>query len=165
MKLFKKMSIELVLPFVSAWFLMTVLVDIVAIPAVFRNSSSIVDAGKIGMTVFGRFNSFEIVFGIIVLIGSVVNYKILKNKKWLYFAVPLFFLSFIYKFYMTPMITNTTYEIHKTQVSDPQYAVLQSQHAEYHTLYRYFDSGKLLFLLVFAGVVLSDRMRSNKEIQ
>ncbi|MBY0412633.1 MAG: hypothetical protein K2Q18_00635, partial [Bdellovibrionales bacterium] len=67
MNTFKKIGIELVLPIVIAWFLMTVLVDIVTIPTVFRNSTSITDAGKIGMTVFGRFNVFEIVFALIVL--------------------------------------------------------------------------------------------------
>lgn len=154
----KKISIELVLPFIVAWFLMTVLVDIVTIPTVFRNSTSIVDAGKIGMTVFGRFNAFEIVFAVIVLIGSVVNYKFKKNKKWLFFAAPLLILSLVYKFYMTPMITNTTYEIHKTAVSDPMYAELQSRHAEYHNMYRYLDTSKLIFLLVFIGFVLRDQV-------
>lgn len=164
MKILKKISVEMVLPFLLAWFLMTVLVDIVTIPTVFRNSSSITDAGKIGMTVFGRFNAFEIVFSVIVLIGSIVNYKVLKNKKWIFFAAPLVVLACVYKFYMTPMITNTTYEIHKTIVSDPRYAELQSQHAHYHNMYRYFDSSKLIFLLVFMGVVLGDRVKSNKEI-
>ena len=164
MRNLKKVSVEMVLPLIVAWFLMTVLVDIVTIPTVFRNSSSITDAGKIGMTVFGRFNIFEIVFAFFVLIGAIVNFRILKNRKWLYFAAPLFLLSLVYKFYMTPMITNTTYEIHKTEVSDPQYAVLQSRHAEYHNLYRTLDSSKLLFLLIFVGVVLSDRVKSNKEI-
>ena len=165
MKNLKKVSVEMVLPFITAWFLMTVLVDIFTIPAVFRNSTNIVDAGKIGMTVFGRFNIFEIIFAVIVLVGSIINLKTVNNKKWIFFSVPLLFLSLLYNFYMTPMITNTTYEIHATNVLDPIYAVLQSRHAQYHTLYRYFDTGKLIFLLVFGGVVLVDRVKSNKDIQ
>lgn len=164
MRSFKKISVEMVLPFLLAWFLMTILVDIVTVPTVFRNSSSLVDAGKIGMAVFGRFNSFELIFSLLVLIGAVVNFKVLKNKKWLLFALPLVFWACLYKFYMTPMITSTTYEIHKTEVSDPRYVELQTQHAYYHTLYRYFDSSKLVYLLIFMGVVLSDRVKSNKEI-
>lgn len=160
----QKTFIELTLPIVVAWFLMTVLVDIVTIPTVFRNSSSIVDAGKIGMKVFGTFNTFEVIFGLIVTIGAIHNFKRNKNKKWLFFALPLLIWANLYKFCMTPMITNTTYEIHKTEVSDPRYAELQSQHAYYHNMYRYFDSTKLLVLLVFAGVVLSDRVRAQKEI-
>lgn len=164
MKALKKISIEMVLPILVAWFLMTVLVDIVTVPTVFRNSSNIVDAGKIGMTVFGRFNAFEVVFSLLVLTGAIVNFKVLKNKKWLIFAAPLVFWACLYKFYMTPMITHTTYEIHKTEVTDPRYVELQSQHAYYHNLYRYFDTSKLIYLLVFMGVVLSDRVKSNKEI-
>lgn len=165
MKTLKRISVELVLPFILAWFLMTVLVDIVTIPTVFRNSTSITDAGKIGMTVFSRFNSFEIVFGFIVLIGSIVNFKSTQNKKWLFIAVPLVILSFVYKFHMTPMITSLTYQIHATQVTDPAYIVLQSDHAAYHTMYRYFDSTKLFVLLGFFIMVLFDRIKSNKEIQ
>ena len=164
MKTLKKISLEMVLALILSWFLMTVLVDIVTIPTVFRNSSSITDAGKIGMTVFGRFNSFEIVFALLVFIGSAINYKSLKNKKWLLFSIPLLILSFIYKFYMTPMITQTTFDIHATAASDPMYAILQSRHAQYHNIYKMFDSTKLIVLLVFGGVVLFDRLKSNKEI-
>lgn len=164
MKIFKKISVEIVLPFLLAWFLMTVLVDIVTVPTVFRNSTNIVDAGKIGMIVFGRFNTFELAFSLFILIGALVNFKVLKNKKWIVMATPLVFWACLYKFYMTPMITATTYEIHKTEVSDPRYVELQSQHAYYHTMYKSFDSAKLIYLLVFMGVVLSDRVKSNKEI-
>lgn len=159
----KKISVELVLPFILAWLLMTVLVDIITVPTVFRNSSSIVDAGKIGMIVFGRFNIFEIIFGVIILIGAMINFRSTGNKKWLYFSIPLLILSLVYKFYMTPMITDTTFEIHKTAVADPMYAVLQSRHAMVHNMYKYFDSSKMLVLLIFAVVVLSDRVREAKK--
>lgn len=159
----KKVLVELVLPLILAWFFMTVLVDIVTIPTVFRNSSNIVDAGKIGMKVFGTFNRFEIIFGLIVVAGSYFNLCLNCSGKWLYFAVPLSILSFIYTFYMTPMITNTTFEIHQTAVSSPLYAELQSKHAQYHNLYRTLDSSKLLVLLVFAGKVLFDRVKGKKE--
>jgi hypothetical protein len=164
MKILKKFFIEMTLPFILSWFLMTILVDMVAVPTIFRNSSNIIDAGKIGMIIFGRFNSFEIFFALMVFIGSVINYKVLKNTKWLFFSLPLFLLVISYKFYMTPMITETTYEIHKTLISDPMYVVLQSRHAEFHNLYRLLDSIKLFVLLFFGSVVLFDRLKSNKEI-
>lgn len=163
MKTFKKIMIEMVLPFITAWFLMTVLVDIITIPTVFRNSSNITDAGKIGMTVFSRFNSIEVFFGAAVLIGSFANLKVHDNKKWLFIAIPMFVLPFIYKFHMTPMITSLTYQIHATDVADPAYAVLQSEHASYHTMYRYFDSAKLFVLLGFFIMVLMDKIKMTKE--
>lgn len=163
MNTLKKISIELVLPVVLAWFLMTVLVDIVTIPTVFRNAGSIEAAGKIGMKVFGTFNKFEIVLGLIALIGAFENFKGHRNKKWLFFAVPLSILTFVYTFYMTPMITNTTFEIHQTAVGTPLYAELQSKHAMIHNMYRNFDATKLVVLLVFAGVVLFDQVKRKKE--
>ena len=162
MNTFKRVMIELVLPVITAWFLMTILVDIITIPAVFRNSSSIVDAGKIGMIVFGRFNFFEIFFAVVVLAGSYFNWRFNCNGKWVVFAVPLLILSILYTFYMTPMITNITYEIHQTNVQDPMYAVLQSRHAQFHNLYRYFDSSKLLYLLVFGIKVIYDKMKKSQ---
>lgn len=162
MKTFKKIVIELVLPFILCWFFMTVLVDIITIPTVFRNSRSIEDAGKIGMIVFGRFNYFEIFFGFSILAGSLISWGH-GNKKWFYFALPLFTLSLLYTFYMTPMITNTTFSINQTEVTDPLYAVLQSQHARFHTLYRYFDMTKIFVLLAFSIVTLADRVRSHQE--
>lgn len=164
MKTLKKINIEMVLPFIVAWFFMSVLVDIVTIPTVFRNSTSIIDAGKIGMTVFGRFNIFEIIFGLITLGGSVLMAKEMRNRKWLIFAVPLLVMAFVYKFYMTPMITNTTYEIHQTDPASPMYATLQEKHALYHNSYRKLEYVKLILLLGFGGVVLAERVRSNKEI-
>lgn len=163
MKTLKRINVEMVLPILVAWFLMTVLVDMVAIPAVFRNSSSILDAGKIGMIVFSRFNFFEVVFGLIVLLGALANVSLLKNKKWLYFVIPLVILSLIYKFHMTPMITNTTWEIQKTDRLDPLYGVLQAQHAYYHNLYKYCDTAKLVYLLVFIGIVITDKIKPHKE--
>lgn len=159
----KKVFIELVLPFIVAWLFMTILVDIITIPTVFRNSSSIIDAGKIGMIVFGRFNVFEIIFSLIILIGAICNLKVYGNKKWLFFAAPLVVWALVYKFHMTPMITNTTYEIHKTAVTDPLYLELQSRHAQYHNLYKYFDTTKMLVLLVFSIVVIADKVKGKYQ--
>ncbi len=159
----KRVAIELVLPVIFAWFFMTVLVDIVTIPTVFRNAGNIEAAGRIGMKVFGTFNRFEIVFGLITLIGAFEKFRATRNKKWLMFALPLSILSFVYTFYMTPMITNTTFEIHQTAVSSPLYAELQAKHAMIHNMYRNFDATKLVVLLVFIGVVLFDQVKLKKE--
>jgi hypothetical protein len=164
MKNFKKFFIEMVLPFILAWFFMTILVDIITIPTVFRNSSNIVEAGKIGMTVFERFNSFEMCFSVFIMIGSYFYWKTYCNRKWFYFAGPLFILTLVYKFYMTPLIINTTIEIQATNVLDPMYAVLQSRHAQYHNFYRNLDTMKLIFLLIFGGKVLFDKIK-NKSVE
>lgn len=64
---------------------------------------------------------------------------------------------------MTPMISQTTLEIQKTSPENPVYIELQKQHAAYHNMYRTMDTAKLFSLLIFSGIVLFDRIKSNKE--
>ncbi|MDO9183689.1 MAG: DUF4149 domain-containing protein [Bacteriovorax sp.] len=157
MKLVKSILVELILPFILCWFFMSVLVDIVAIPTVFKNISNLQEAGKIGMTVFGRFNCFEIFFGSFILLGLLSLKE--KSKLMISISVLLLLLSFFYTFYMTPMIAQTSIKIHQVLVTDPQYELLQKQHNFYHIAYRYFDTVKLLVLLAFAGLVIRFNIR------
>ena len=151
MKVIKSILVELILPFILCWFFMSVLVDIVAIPTVFKNISNLQEAGKIGMTVFGRFNCFEIFFAIFIVLG-VLSFKE-KSKLMICVSLILLLLSLFYTFYMTPMIAQTSIKIHSVAVTDPQYEILGRQHYYYHSLYRYLDTAKLLVLLVFAAFV------------
>jgi hypothetical protein len=152
MKTFKSILVELILPFILCWFFMSVLVDIVAIPTIFKNISNLEEGGRIGMTVFGRFNCFEIFFAVLILLG-LLSYKE-KSKLLIGLSVLLLVLSLFYTFFMTPMIANTSIQIHQLASGNPQFEFLQKQHNYYHILYRYFDTGKLLVLLVFAGMVM-----------
>lgn len=162
MKVTKSLLVEMILPFLVAWFLMTVLVDIVAIPTVFKNVSNLQEGGKIGMTLFGKFNRLEIFLGLVVLAGTLS----IKEKSKLMIGIALVLLSFslFYTFYMTPMIANTSVEMHTVAVTDPQYQVLRNQHNTYHHLYRYFDTSKLLILLVFITITTRFNLkRMHKE--
>ncbi len=153
MKTLKSILSELVLPFFVAWFFMTVLVDIVAVPTVFKYTSNLQEAGKIGMTVFHRFNCFEIFFGVITMIGIFVHTKstsiILKVL-----SVLLVLNALFYTFYMTPMIANLAVQMHSVAPTDSMYAVYRSEHAKFHNLYRYFDTTKLIVLLVMIGLMM-----------
>ncbi len=155
----KKIFIELMLPFIVCWFFMTIFVDIFTIPVVFRSIKSLDEAGMVGMSVFGSFNRFEVFFAVMILLGAFLKFP---KRKLFYFALPLFTLSLLYTFYMTPMITNLTGAIHATTIGEPQYALLQSEHAKFHNLYRMFDMGKLIFLLIFFTVTLLERIQSPK---
>lgn len=162
MKTIKNVLVELVLPFILCWFFMSVLVDIVAIPTIFKNISNLQEGGKIGMTVFGRFNCFEIFFGIFILLGVLSPVK--KSKLMISVSVALLMLSLFYTFYMTPMIAQTSIQIHQLAVTDPQYEILGRQHNYYHALYRYLDTAKLLVLLLFAFLVMRfNILRVHKE--
>ncbi len=155
--------IELILPFLMSWFFMTILVDIIAIPTVFRNLSNIKEAGKIGMIVFRKFNFIEIFFAIMIIFGHLSK----KEKRILDFILTVFLLvlSMTYFFYLTPAIIKTTMVINQTLPLDPNYAVLQSTHAFYHNLYRNLDAMKLFMLLFFIGIKLFYIFKEkNKEL-
>lgn len=160
MSMLKKIIQEIVLPVVLCWLLMTIFVDVFTIPTVFKNSASPETAGKIGMIVFSRFNCFELVFSTLILIAALTRFP---SRKLFYFALPLFSLSLLYNFYMTPMITNLGQALHSTPVGDVQHAIIQSQHAKFHVLYRQFDSAKILGLLVLFIVVLIERVRPKSQ--
>lgn len=152
MKTLKAILVELVLPFIFCWFFMSVLVDIITIPTVFKYTTNLQEAGKIGMTVFHRFNCFEIFFGLFVLLGMLARAN--RSKFFIAISVLLLLNALFYTFYMTPMIANAAIKIHQIAVTDPMYQVLQNQHTTYHNLYRTFDTVKLLVLLFFAGAMI-----------
>jgi hypothetical protein len=161
MKKISSLLTELVLPFLFVWFFTTVLVDIVVIPNVFRTLGDIHSAGKIGMVVFHKFNLFEIFFAAIILSG--IFLKPLRKLWELVTSIILFFLTLIYTFVMTPAITEITHKINQTNISDPVYAELQSNHAFYHNFYRYLDSAKLIILLIFIVATLVLKLRTAKR--
>jgi hypothetical protein len=153
MKTLKAIFSELALPFILCWFFMSVLVDIVAIPTVFKYTTNLIEAGKIGMTVFHRFNCFEIFFAVFIILGIFFQKETPKmHRSLLGLSCVLLGFALFYTFYMTPMIANTSIHIHELAQNDPMYEVLQRQHTTYHNLYRTFDTTKLLVLLMFAGI-------------
>jgi len=147
----KLVLVELVMPLLLSWFLMTILVDIIVIPTfleispVFRKQENWNDR-------FGKFNWMEVMMASLVLIG-VVNRPL--RQPWL-IGLSAFLLCHVlnYALYMTPTITATTMQIHQTNVTDPMFAALQAKHAFYHTFYRYLDTTKLLLLLSFIVINL-----------
>lgn len=161
MKTTKHILSELVLPFLFCWFFMTVLVDIIAIPTVFRNISNLEEGGRIGMTIFGRFNIFENIFGILVLLGVLSHER--KSKLFVGLATSLLILSFVYTFYMTPMIGGLSLKIHQVAVTDPMYEILKKEHGAYHVMYRNFDSIKLFALIFFSVAILRFNLKTNRR--
>ena len=161
MKTVKSILKELVLPFILCWFFMSVLVDVVAIPAVFRNISNLEEGGKIGMIVFGRFNCFEIFFGTFILLG-VLSFRE-KSKLIILTSLSLLILSLFYTFHMTPMIAEASIKIHQISVNDALYEVLKKQQNDYHMLYRSLDTAKLLVLLVFAILVVRLNIKKDQK--
>jgi hypothetical protein len=149
-RVIKYLSVGLIL----SWFFMTLFVDILAVPTVFKNVSSVEEAGKVGMTIFTAFNRIEFILAFSLLLMSFYFFKI--NKKSIYLIIPLFLFlwSISYNLYFTPQIIYFTKMIHSHHSSDPQMAFFQQQHTFYHQLYKKLDSIKLLMLFIFLIISL-----------
>ena len=162
MRIAKMFLVEMLLPFLTAWFFMTILVDIVAIPTVFKNISNMQEGAKIGMTLFGKFNCIEIFLGVAILVGSLLMKE--KSKMMIALALTLLTFSIIYTFFMTPMISHNSAQLHLVLATDPQYEILQKEHRTYHELYRTLDTLKLVMLLFFSGLMINSNIkRIHKE--
>jgi hypothetical protein len=157
MKVSKLFLAEMILPFLVAWFFMTLLVDIVAIPTVFRNVSSLVEGAKIGMILFGKFNKLEIIMGFIVLLGTLSMKE--KSRLFIFLALVLLVFAFLYTFKMTPLIANNSQLMHSVLPTDPQYEILQKNNRFYHDMYRSLDTTKLILLLVFQGLLIHFKIK------
>lgn len=157
----KQVLSELVLPFILTWFFASAFVDVVAVPTVFKFTSNLEEAGKIGMTVFGRFNKMEVFFALMIL-GGVFSFE-KKSKLFIGVSLALLCLAIFYNVFMTPTIAGAAIKMHSVNVLDPLYQVYRNEHAKYHHLYRYFDSAKLITLLLFSVLVLRTNINNKRQ--
>lgn len=136
----------------SLWFGMTAAVDFVAVPLVFTTLSSLEQAGKLGMAVFGRFNTIEMFISTLILALSFMLFAKQRNGKWgatwLLLSILVAALALIYSFYLTPMIGFLAREMHQFPLESEPYLKVYEQHQFFHKLYVKLDSVKLLSLLV-----------------
>ena len=162
MNFVKRFCHVLLLPVILSWFMMTVFVDIIAVPTVFRNVTKVVEAGKVGMTIFSTFNKIEFIFALIVVIGAIKIYNKEKKNFYLVLSLVLFIWSIAYNLYFTPQIIHYTTMIHSTLPGDPAMIDYQSSHAFFHKLYRYLDTTKLIMLLTFLIVLVRNKLSEEK---
>jgi hypothetical protein len=147
-------------PVLLSWLIATLFLDVIAVPTVFRNISNVLDAGRVGMTIFKTFNRIEIIFAVIFLSYGIEQFISERKKKYLIFSIILFFWILIYNFYLTPSIIYYTEKLH-SGVQDINLMIeYQSKHAFIHKTYRYLDSSKILILL---GLIISLTRKNLKE--
>ncbi len=137
----------------SVWLGWTVLVDFIVVPGVFRNIANFFEAGDLGIFLFNRLNSLEV-----ILASSVVTVLIFifrKNRK----ALPLLIsgvvvlaISLVYFSYLIPKIEELT-ELWKLSEAGKTIAVTdaQQEHQYFHRIYVTMDSVKILALLFMIG--------------
>ncbi len=158
--LIKKLIRFYTVPVLLSWLIATIFLDIVAVPTVFKNISNVLDAGKVGMTIFKTFNRIEVVFAVIFLFAGIEEFISERRKKYLVFSIILFFWILVYNFYLTPSIIFYTEKLH-SGVQDINLMIeYQSKHALIHKAYRYLDSIKILVLV---ALIISLTRKNLKE--
>lgn len=152
----KKFIPPFILVITSLWLGWTMLVDFFIIPTVFKHVDDFFQAGFLGIAVFSRLNSLEILAA-----TSLVSLTSLNVKKDITTVVAfvasliLFTISILYFVYLTPKIITLTELWRKADLMGliglRGIADLQQEHQFYHRLYIGIDTVKLGLLLILMG--------------
>ncbi|MCK6595885.1 MAG: DUF4149 domain-containing protein, partial [Bacteriovoracaceae bacterium] len=106
-KLTKRLFVYLVPVVLGAWIVLTIAVDFIAIPTVFRTLKDINLGGSVGIELFPKVNKVEMILAMILLVGILYKQKV-KEKMFdrliLLQSFFLFFLTLTYSFFLSPEI-------------------------------------------------------------
>lgn len=163
----KRFLYPAVLILAASWLAWTVLIDFVAVPTLFRNLSDFFLAGDIGILLFTKLNSLEIVLASALL--AICWLSLAQGNK----AARALFLSslflwiivMIYLNYLTPRLTLLTGLWKKAEVlgtlSIAGFDDIQQAHQQQHRLYICLDGVKMLLLVFMLGFTISreDKLR------
>jgi len=146
----------------GSWFATTALIDFVAVPTVFRNISSLQEAGRVGMIIFSTYNKVEVVMGLML---SGLFFKIWRTsrlRRHSYFmagAIVLLLLATLYNVKITPSITELNQKKYQLEVESPAYRQVDQEHQFLHQLYVKLDGFKLLLLLGLSGACFIEKRK------
>ena len=149
----------------GAWFVATIFIDFFAVMAVFKNVSSIFEAGQVGMYVFTSFNKFEFIFSIILVALSFLYGHPCKKINWTgkTISIILFLLAGYYLFFLSPTISALTIQMHEVGIGNVGYETLEQTHQVFHKRYISLDSIKLLLLVVQIIFVTLTTLKLNNQ--
>ena len=150
---FRRLLYSVLLILLSVWLGWTVLVDFIVVPGVFRNIENFFEAGDLGIYLFTRLNSLEVVLATAVL--TVLIFIFRKNRKalpLLVSGVVVLAISLVYFSYLIPKIEELT-ELWKLSEAGKTIAVadVQQEHQYFHRIYVTMDTVKIITLLFMIG--------------
>jgi hypothetical protein len=158
----KNLSFKLFLFLLGAWLFCTILVDFVAVPAVFQTVTNRFEAGDVGMQVFTRLNFLEVIFSVLLLTCAFLfRERIVWRKIFFTSLFSLMGLALYYSTFLSPEIIKLTIGLRDGVVETPAYQAIEARHAFYHQLYIRLDSFKLLILVALSISVLKKREGEN----
>lgn len=136
---------------VSLWLGWTMLVDFFVVRTVFSIVTNFFEAGDLGIAIFSKLNSLELVVSSTML--ALLSYQVMKNKKsikLLVLALVCWVIVMTYFTWLTPKLVSLT-ELWKTadaagSIGIGGIADIQQEHQFFHQIYIGMDSVKLLIL-------------------
>ncbi|EPZ51479.1 PF13664 domain protein [Bacteriovorax sp. BAL6_X] len=156
----KHVLLSLIFGVCLSWFFATVFIDFIAAPNIFRNVSSLKEAGTLGGIIFTSFNIIEMIFAVLLIIATFLYRKKGKTTFIMKFiAVTTLVLAIVYTTQLSPGIRDSQIAKSNYTHTDEEYQVFEDKLRGYHKLYVRLDSYKLLALLTMCGVSLAALMK------
>lgn len=148
-----------------SWILLTVTVDFIAIPTVFRTLKDVNLGGAVGIELFPKVNAVEVFLSwalIICLFYSLSIKTRLFDRFVMVMGFFLVFLSIFYFTFLSPEIKTLTLEMSKKVGDYTSLPSLSVEHQFYHHLYIRLEGIKLLILAIMLG--WSVNLKRNNQI-
>jgi hypothetical protein len=153
---------KLILVLISFWLGGTALIDFAVVPTVFRTINDFFNAGELGIALFGKFNSIELLIASTLFLLSLKTFQRSKrNIIQLSLVVLALAIVLIYFSYLTPKLTSLT-ELWKkadalNSVSISGISDIQQEHQFYHRIYVMIDTVKLIILSTLLVLSLTNK--------
>lgn len=150
------MTKKIALILVSIWWGWTVIIDFAVVPTTFKIIHDFFNAGELGIALFSKLNTFEVIVSSLLILVSVFHHKNSgRGKIQLGLALSVWMIVMFYFAYLTPKIISLT-DLWKEAETVQKLGVagindIQQEHQFYHRIYVGLDSLKLLILTFLLG--------------
>lgn len=140
----------------TLWLGWTSLVDFVVVPAVFRNVHDFFEAGDLGVLLFTKLNSIEVVIASVVFAVLVLNFRTNRHSFPLLLGSFLALaIAFAYFLWLIPKLAHLT-ELWKLAEAGKTVGLadVQQEHQYFHRLYVTLDTVKIFILTLLLGLTI-----------
>ncbi len=143
--------------FIFAWLLLSLTVDTMVIPTVFRTLKNPELGGLIGIKIFPMINTLEVILGGFFFLGLIPRLNIktqINHRVLLVISLIVVKFAFLFRFYLSPSIRDLTLKLHsmksagETQIENAEYLMLKTEHSSFHHLYVNLEKIKVFLLLI-----------------
>lgn len=140
--------------FLLSWIVLTVAVDFIAVPTVFRTLKDVNLGGAIGIELFPKVNVVEVILslGLLFCLYYSMNIKVrLFDRFIMVMGFFLVFLSLFYLTFLSPEIKTLTLEMARAKGDYSLLPQLSIQHRFFHNLYIKLEGIKFVILVILLG--------------